>query len=225
MLLYYEQQFLDQWKPEYNIRTTAESNLGLKYTPEQLLRLKDRSSRPGYRAAMSAAKVGTLHTDEAKAKISMSMKKVAAHPAWREKIAAAHTGKKRSDTTKRHISENKIKYYADPINKAKASKQGRDLPSNKRYTFGADTLTITEWAEKTGISNWAIIQRLDADWSIEKTLTTPNQKVLIEYAGDKKSLTAWADQHGLKEATLRRRLKSNWSMEKALTHPVRKAGK
>jgi len=34
MLIWYEQQFLDQWKPEYNILPTAGSNLGYRATAE-----------------------------------------------------------------------------------------------------------------------------------------------------------------------------------------------
>ena len=57
MCIWYEQQFLDQWKPAYNISPTASSSLGVKHT--------DVAKRN-----MGNAQMGRKHTDETKHKIS-----------------------------------------------------------------------------------------------------------------------------------------------------------
>lgn len=40
-------------------------------------------------------------------------------------------------------------------------------------TFNGETLTITGWSKRTGFSPSVIVKRLDAGWSIERTLTEP----------------------------------------------------
>lgn len=57
-LLSYEQKFIDQIKPQYNIRTLASSNYGVKYSAES-------------KAKMSLTRLGKHHTLEAKQKISV----------------------------------------------------------------------------------------------------------------------------------------------------------
>lgn len=44
---------------------------------------------------------------------------------------------------------------------------------NHRLTFNGQTMTINQWAAKTGINNTTIHQRLKHGWSIERTLTEP----------------------------------------------------
>ena len=52
--------------------------------------------------------------------------------------------------------------------------QHRNTSGNRKITFSGQTLTLVEWAEKTGLKRTTITQRLDYyKWSIEKTLTTP----------------------------------------------------
>ena len=41
MLVWYEQQFIDEWKPEYNIQEEAGTNLGVKRTPEMKKKVGD----------------------------------------------------------------------------------------------------------------------------------------------------------------------------------------
>lgn len=41
LLCWYEQQFVDQWKPEYNQRKEVNSNLGVKKTPEMKKKIGD----------------------------------------------------------------------------------------------------------------------------------------------------------------------------------------
>lgn len=43
----------------------------------------------------------------------------------------------------------------------------------KRIEYEGRSLTITEWAAETGISNCVIRQRLDCGWPVEAALTAP----------------------------------------------------
>lgn len=56
--------------------------------------------------------------------------------------------------------------------------QARNKSSNTLLTFNGETHCISEWAEITGISAFAISQRLRVlNWSVEKTLTKPVRKI------------------------------------------------
>jgi group I intron endonuclease len=61
MLEWYEQQFLDQWKPEYNIHPRADGGIGSKHSEE-------------YKKKMSLAKMGSKHSEESKKKMSLAHK-------------------------------------------------------------------------------------------------------------------------------------------------------
>lgn len=50
----------------------------------------------------------------------------------------------------------------------------RNKSSNRRLTYNGMTMCMSEWAEKTGIDQSTIKDRLNKlKWSVEKTLTTP----------------------------------------------------
>ncbi|WP_333822425.1 hypothetical protein [Pinisolibacter sp.] len=46
-------------------------------------------------------------------------------------------------------------------------------PNDRRVTFKGITRNVAEWARFTGIDRHILYQRLDAGWTIERTLTTP----------------------------------------------------
>jgi hypothetical protein len=54
------------------------------------------------------------------------------------------------------------------------SKQNnRNRKSNHRVDWNGLNLTVSEWAEKTGISKVTILDRLKRGWTIERALSTP----------------------------------------------------
>jgi group I intron endonuclease len=194
MLIWYEQQFLDQLQPAYNNRKLADSNLG------------------------------HVHDADTRARISAGMKKVTADPSWRQRMSAQQLGTKRSATTRKRLSENKKQCYIDkPQYRELLSVRATERADIARLEFQGATKTIQEWAEHYNIGHDTIRQRLEAGWSIEDALTKPTQKALIEYNGERKSLVDWAREYGLKAETLAQRLKK-WDMHKALTTPVRTWG-
>lgn len=76
MLLWYEQQFLDQLKPEYNSNPSARSRLGSKASEETRLKMSlARKGKPfsdEHRSNMSKARLGKRMTEEARRRLSMS---------------------------------------------------------------------------------------------------------------------------------------------------------
>jgi hypothetical protein len=55
--------------------------------------------------------------------------------------------------------------------------QSNNLCSNRRVTFCDQTLTVSEWARKIGMSKSTLLRRLvNYGWSVERALTTPGRK-------------------------------------------------
>lgn len=55
--------------------------------------------------------------------------------------------------------------------------QGRNTTRTKWIEFNGERKSMVEWSESTGINYSTINQRLRKGWSIQRTLTTPTQKV------------------------------------------------
>lgn len=51
--------------------------------------------------------------------------------------------------------------------------QGNNRRKLRLLTYENETLTMTHWAERTGLSVLTIFKRLKRGWSVEKTLSTP----------------------------------------------------
>src|SRR4029077_7879504 len=58
---------------------------------------------------------------------------------------------------------------------ATRKQQCRNKRNNRRITYNGVTLTVAEWAEKTGPPDGTLRDRLKR-WSVEKSLTTPLQR-------------------------------------------------
>lgn len=191
MLIWYEQQFIDQLHPEYNNRKLADSN------------------------------AGHVHDADTRARIGAASKRYWEDPATRERMRAANTGSKRTDETRKLLSENKKKFYIDnPEQRELSRTRSLARIDITRYELDGVTRTIQEWADCYGIGQDTIRQRIKAGWELRDILTKPTQKALITYNGESKLLADWAREYGLKAETLAQRLKK-WDMHKALTTPVR----
>jgi hypothetical protein len=53
--------------------------------------------------------------------------------------------------------------------------QNNNKSTNKVLDFKGESLTVTQWARKTGIEQRTLYARLDAGWSIESALTTKTE--------------------------------------------------
>lgn len=73
--------------------------------------------------------------------------------------------------------DGKGNYEATNCRWATSAEQHRNLRTNVKLTWNGETLTVSDWARKTGLSLTAILTRLKRGWSTENTLTIPSRKV------------------------------------------------
>lgn len=66
-------------------------------------------------------------------------------------------------------------YEPDNCYWATRKEQMRNMRRNHLVTFNGETLCISEWTEKLGLSINLLLHRLKRGWSAEKALTTPIQ--------------------------------------------------
>ena len=58
---------------------------------------------------------------------------------------------------------------------ATRKEQNNNTSQNRRITFNGETLTVTEWAKKIGITQQALQKRLN-NWPLERALTEPRNE-------------------------------------------------
>lgn len=56
--------------------------------------------------------------------------------------------------------------------------QARNRRNNILVAFRGETLVLSEWAERLGISYCCLYQRLSSGWSVESAFTTPNTRTM-----------------------------------------------
>jgi len=105
--------------------------------------------------------------------------------------------------------------------------QGNNTRRNRFLVFNSVRKTVSEWSADTGLSLCAIHSRLDRNWDVEKTLTTPVRKMtiregaLIDFNGESLTLKKWSQRVGVKYTTLHKRIYfDEWTVEQALTTPT-----
>jgi hypothetical protein len=113
---------------------------------------------------------------------------------------------------------------------ATRTQQMRNTRYNRRFTFRGETLTLSEWAERTGWAIGLIRDRIDVlGWDVERALTEPPAVLtdrFITFGGITRSLGEWAVALGMQYRTLYHRLfVHKMPVEKALTIPVRPRSK
>ncbi len=88
----------------------------------------------------------------------------------------ADMGEKPAGLTLDRIN-NDAGYFPGNCQWAKPKEQARNRRGNVRYSFDGLTLTQSEWAERTGLSQETLYYRINkAKWSVERALTTPLRK-------------------------------------------------
>lgn len=109
MLKWYEQQFIDQWKPEYNMCPNACSSLGSKRSVKRVLSEETKRKIANSNKGKHNYLKGHITSEETKRKISES--KMGSHHSeeTKRKMSKSHkgllTGKKLSEETKQKMSE------------------------------------------------------------------------------------------------------------------------
>jgi len=116
-------------------------------------------------------------------------------------------------------------YEPDNCRWATKHEQARNCRSNRYVTFRGETLCVSAWAERTGLSANLVRARLNLGWDVEKTLTTPHgakrkDSRELTFCGETRTVKAWARIVGIDYRRLLQRIDSGWSAEAALTLPL-----
>ena len=107
---------------------------------------------------------------------------------------------------------------------ATQKEQQNNRRNNRLLTLNGETLTMAQWAERIGITIYALYQRLErGKMRIEEALQP--RDLFVEYTGERLTITDWATRLGIKRSTIVKRLKRGWTVEKTLTAPVRDWGR
>ena len=94
---------------------------------------------------------------------------------WRESYDAflRDVGRRPSAAYSLERIDNNRGYEPGNVRWATRIEQARNMRRNVVISVGAVSLTLAEWAERTGISPGTIKARLDRGWSAERSLMTP----------------------------------------------------
>jgi hypothetical protein len=95
----------------------------------------------------------------------------------------------------------------------------------KTLTYQGKSLTIKEWAEKYGINEKTIYERLQRGWPIDQALTKPSKPFnprpsrFLTYQGETLCLADWARKTGISKQLIRYRLEKGLPADQVL-NPV-----
>lgn len=67
-------------------------------------------------------------------------------------------------------------YFKENCRWATRKQQQRNRTCNRFIEFNGDRKTITEWAESLGLTSTALRLRLEYGWTLERAMTTENQR-------------------------------------------------
>ncbi len=105
-----------------------------------------------------------------------------------------------------------------------------ERPEDKRpdrlVSHASETLPLTEWAKRIGVTLSTIYGRLDRGWNLERAATEPpkpgtgrSSRRYLTYNGQTLLLTEWAEQLGISRQRLADRIRRGWSVAEALGDP------
>lgn len=202
MLLWYEQQFLDQMRPEYNKSPTAGNTLGVPWDDERrakiLRKIRGRKLTPEQKANISAGLKGRVLSAAARKNMSVAQKNRVFTP--EERNAASERAKQRN---------------VSPEMRAKLSLTRRGKPVKLSPEHEAHRLKRIGEYNRTR----PITQELRENMSAGQRNRPGVER--FEYEGKSQTVLQWAEEYGLCRHVLRKRINAGWSMEKALTQPAR----
>lgn len=127
-------------------------------------------------------------------------------------------------------NDNNGPYCPENCRWATRKEQNCNTRQNHWLTYDGRTMTISQWAEATGLSQSAIFCRIQKGWSVEKTLTVRDGKheQADKYTanGETHSLREWAEILGIEKRTLKARLnKGNMSFDQVFSRPLKSVTK
>lgn len=116
---------------------------------------------------------------------------------------------------------NGLGYLKGNVRWASRKEQTNNRACVPRYEFEGQSLTLSEWAELTGIPRWTLYDRIvSKKWSLEKALTktvAPRRKSVtqkrVAFQGQLLTIPEWAAKTGISIRTLYARLKKGKALE------------
>jgi len=72
--------------------------------------------------------------------------------------------------------DNNKGYFPDNVRFVPVAENLRNKRTNHMLTFMGETLCVTDWCERFGLSDSTLWRRLSSGWSVEDALTKPLQK-------------------------------------------------
>lgn len=105
--------------------------------------------------------------------------------------------------------------------------QGNNKSDNRYITYQGQTLTMSQWAERLGMSYYAIRARLRLGWEVEAALTTPiggkpSSAIKYLFENEQRTIVEIASAVGMPEPTLRARLGKGQTLSEAIVTQKRK---
>jgi hypothetical protein len=107
---------------------------------------------------------------------------------------------------------------------ATPTEQGRNTRQNVVLNIDGESLCVSAWAERVGVSQQLIKDRLRLGWVAKEAVFTPPHPIRKEgvtHDGKTLSVAEWSRVTGLPPSALHYRFQNGWSVEKALTTPPR----
>ena len=200
MLLHYEQQFIDQWKPEYNVCKIAGSCKGRKHRPESI-------------AKMCTVQAGRGFTIESRVRMSEGQKTKESMTLY-ELDGVAHSMSEWSKL----IGVSIAGIYGRIHKRGWDVRKALTTPcKDSRINHLGRLQSVADLAQGSEVKSNTIHERIKRGWSVEKAVANPVINTLRQYGGVCKSLREWAEEFGVAHGTLKGRLKRGWTMHEALT--------
>jgi len=205
MLLWYEQQFMDQMKPEYNMSPTAGNCLGVPCSPEKRAKLseahKGKVLAPEHRAKVAAVLAIARNTPEFRARSRAQAFMMGKLPQTREAARKRMTGRNVLPETRAKLS---------------AARKGKPMHVNLSEDLTERRLAAIREYNHTRPITPELLRNMSEGQKKRAGIEE------FEYNGESKSVLAWAEQYNLDRHVLRKRLNAAWAMERALFTVVNK---
>ncbi len=141
------------------------------------------------------------------------------HHTWKKSVARFYKDMGPRPSPKHSIERiNNDRWYSPSNCKwGTWEEQANNRRCNRTITFAGETLNLSQWARKIGISSTSLSERLE-NWTVEESLTIPKggSAKNITFKGVTLNVSEWAYKINIKPNTLHNRLEK-WTIEEALT--------
>lgn len=115
--------------------------------------------------------------------------------------------------------DNEKGYSPENCRWATRTEQARNRRTNQTITHEGRTLTVAEWAERTGIKAGTIYGRLHRGLAPEQILARDDFRapIFLTHQGQTLSLREWANRTGISFKTLWNRYRNGWPVSRILS--------